>query len=188
LVSPAPGPRPVSALVGLLPWCDASRQARPAPVYPPEHVGGSTGCLAFAPPLAPGTTPTGAQRLNSYCIVPGGMSPPRHLLGVRVRRRRRSRFPHLVHSAHLSRSGISTSRQSCHPIRQRQSLAMTHSPWFEDVPCERRRLDGCGYSTRHPSTDGATLNRAARTGAGPTGTPATPRSRRDFRHHYQTDT
>ena len=50
------------------------------------------------------------------------------MLDVRVRRRRQSRFPHLLHSAHLSRSGISISRQSCDPIRQRQSLAMTAPP------------------------------------------------------------
>jgi hypothetical protein len=59
-------------------------------------------------------------------------------------RRRQSCLPHLVHSAYLSRSGVSTVRQSCRPMRQRQFLAMRIPPWFEDVPCERRRLDGRG--------------------------------------------
>ena len=38
-----------------------------------------------------------------------------------------------AHSAYLSPSGVSTSRQSCRPIRQRQCLAMRHSSLVEDV-------------------------------------------------------
>jgi hypothetical protein len=75
-------------------------------------------------------------------------SPPRHSLATCRRRRRQSRLPHLVHSAHLSPSGISTLRQSCHPVRQRQSLDMRHSSQVPGCPlraaASRRACTQCG--------------------------------------------
>lgn len=66
--------------------------------------------------------------------APGmGSSPSNLPLMCRGTVRCQSVFPHLVHSAYLSRSDVSTSRQSCRPRSQRQFLAMRHSVCFEDV-------------------------------------------------------
>jgi hypothetical protein len=128
-----PGPQQVGSGTG--------GTARPSPIR--RSTSSTTSAEQASPPtgshLGPGAPPARHgmrdSAASSYVCpvyvqpepVLSPPSPPRHWAVVPVRRRRQSRLPHLVHSAHLSRSGIWTSRQPCRPSRQRQSFAMTHS-------------------------------------------------------------
>jgi hypothetical protein len=96
--------------------------------------------IAAAPPKA---APADREVACPYMPgkLSGGTSPPRGL--GRPIRRRQSCVPHLAHSAYISPPPLSTARQSCRPIKQRQFLVIKRP----SLPGPRMPLESGGVYT-----------------------------------------